>query len=96
MDLLFLLLLLFIVIIIIIINVIIIINICSRRLTSLSVDLSIGWPVLSSASNLSSLRWSVLRLLNCTRKWLRWNKGGSTCWSHSDDQVNKSINKSSM
>jgi len=25
--------------------------------------------------------------------WFRWDKGSSTCWSYSDDQVSESIQK---
>jgi len=34
---------------------------------------------------------------HCTGTWLRWNRGGSTYWSHSDNQVSESIqNKRSI
>ena len=44
----------------------------------------------SSASNLSPLDFCSPSSRR-TRMWLCWDRGGSTCWSHSDDQVSESI-----
>ena len=52
---------------------------CSRRLTQ---------PPLTSKANGGSSYFLVDSALSLgDREWLRWNRGGPTCWLHSDDHV---------
>ena len=60
---------------------------CSRRLIFSSVDSDEKLHLWSVSSGICSMP-------SCSPgTWLHWNRGASTCWSHSDDQVSKSLLK---
>ena len=58
---------------------------CSHRLTQ---------PSFTSKVDGGSSYLLVDFALSLGREWIRWNRGGPTCWLHSDDQLSTGIRNS--